>query len=172
MDFSVYILVNSTGVKFGNYLHHLDRRNAPDNPRRRFGWHRYLLATTLQDVWLNLSLSVYAPISLLSFLIFLPLAPFLHKIHRLVTVIALFVFIVSTTYVWVAPPFTPNARIKVFFAQKVDLTNVTSAVSRPQLTRGITQLNVIEGYGPRLTATLPSSWSSADGSEDGQMRSE
>ena len=127
-----------------------------------------MLATTLQDVWLNLSLSVYAPISLLSFLILLPLAPFLHKIHRLVTVVALFVFIVSTTYVWVPPPFTPNARIKVFFAQKVDLTNLTSAVSRPQLTRAITQLNVIEDYGPRLTATLPSWWSSADGSEGGQ----
>ena len=28
--------------------------------------------------------------------------------------------------------------IKVFFAQKVDLTNMTSAVSRPQLTRAIT----------------------------------
>ena len=132
-----------------------------------------MLATTLQDVWPNLSQSVYAPISLLSILIFLPLAPFLHKIHRLVTVVALFVFIMSTTYVWVAPPFTPNARIKVFFAQKIDLTNVTSAVSRPpQLTRVITQLNVIECYGPRLTATLPSWWSSADGSEGGQMRSE
>jgi hypothetical protein len=100
--------------------------------------------------------------------VLLPLLPFVHKVHRLLTVVALFVFIASTTYVWLAPPFTPNARIKVFFAQKVDLTNVTSAVSRPQLTRAITQLNVIEGYGARLTATLPSSWSSIDDSEGGQ----
>lgn len=105
---------------------------------------------------------VYVPISLLSFLILLPLAPFVHKIHRLLTVVAFFVFIASTTYAWLAPPFTPNARIKVFFAQQVDLTNVTDAVSHPQLTGAITQLNVIEGYGPRLTATLPSSWSSID----------
>ena len=111
---------------------------------------------------------MYAPISLLSFLVVLPVAPFVHKVHRLLTVVAFFVFIVSTSYVWLAPPFTPNARIKVYFAQKVDLTNVTSAVSRPQLTSAITQLNVIEGYGARLTATLPSSWSSIDDSEDGQ----
>lgn len=111
---------------------------------------------------------MYAPISLLSFLILLPLAPFVHKVHRLLTVVAFFVFIVSISYVWLAPPFTPNARIKVFFAQKVDLTNATSSVSRPRLTRAITQLNVIEGYGARLTATLPSSWSSIDDSEGGQ----
>jgi hypothetical protein len=88
---------------------------------------------------------------------------FVLKVRRLLTVVAFIVFIVSTTYVWLAPPFTPNARI-VF----VDLTDVTSAVSRPQLTRAITQLNVTEGYGPRLTASLPSSWSSIDGSEGGQ----
>jgi hypothetical protein len=111
---------------------------------------------------------VYAPISLLSFLILLPLAPFVHKVHHLLTVVAFFAFIVSTSYVWLAPPFTPDARIKVFFAQKVDLTNATSSVSRPQLTRAISQLNVIEGYGARLTATLPSSWSSIDDSEGGQ----
>ena len=127
-----------------------------------------MLATTIQDLWLNFSWSVYAPISLLSFLIILPLAPFVHKVHRSLTVVAFFVCIASTSYVWLAPPFTPNARIKVFFAQKVDLSNVTSAVSRPQLTRAITQLNVIEGYGPRLTATLPSSWSSIDDNEGGQ----
>jgi hypothetical protein len=86
----------------------------------------------------------------------------------LLTVVAFFAFVVSTTYVWLAPPFTPDARIRVFFAQKVDLTNVTGVVSRPQLAHAITQLNVIEGYGARLTATLPSSWSSIGGSEGGQ----
>ena len=111
---------------------------------------------------------MYAPISLLSFFILLPLAPFVHKVHRLLTVFVFFIFIASTTYVWLTPPFTPDARIKVFFAQKVDLTNVTSAVSRPQLTRAITQLNAIEGYGARLAATLPSSRSSIDDSGGGQ----
>jgi len=169
VDTSVYIILDSTGVEFGHYLLRLDQRNAPDNPGRRFSWHRYVrFVTTLQDLLLNLSWSVYAPISLLSLFIVLPLAPFVHKVHPSLTVVALFIFIVSTTYAWLAPPFTPNARIKVFFTQKVDLTNVTSAVSGPQLTRAITQLNVIEGYGARLTATLPSSWSSIDDSEGGQ----
>jgi hypothetical protein len=86
----------------------------------------------------------------------------------LLTVVAFFIFIASTTYVWLAPPFSPDARLKVFFAQKVELTNVTSTVSRPQLTRAFTQLTVIEDYGPRLVATLPSSWTSAENSEDRQ----
>ena len=51
---------------------------------------------------------------------------------------------------------------KVFFAQKVDFTNMTSAVSRPQLTRAITQLNVIEGYSVQLTATLNGRGSTAE----------
>ena len=106
--------------------------------------------------------TVYAPISLLSFLILLPLAPFVHKVHRLLTTVILLIFFVSTTYVWLAPPFTPSARLKVFFAHEVELTNMTGAISRPQLTRAVTQLNVIEGYGPRLMATLPSSWHSVD----------
>lgn len=113
---------------------------------------------------------MYAPISLLSFLIFLPLAPFVHKIHRWLTVVTLFTFIASTTYIWLASPFTPNDRLRVFFAQKVELTNVTSAVSRPQLTRAITQLNVIGGYGPHLVATLPSSWSSVENSDGSLCR--
>ena len=111
---------------------------------------------------------MYAPISLLSFLILLPLAPFVHKVHRSLTVVALFIFILSTTYVWLAPPFTPDSRLKVYFAQKVELTNVSNAVSRPRLTRAITQLNVIEGYGPRLMETLPSSWTSVGDSDDKQ----
>ncbi|KAH9990656.1 hypothetical protein BJV74DRAFT_421616 [Russula compacta] len=108
---------------------------------------------------------VYAPISLLSFLILLPLAPFVHKVHRLLTVVILVIFIASTVYVWLAPPFTPNARLKVFFAHEVELSNVTGRISRPQLTRAVTQLNVIEGYGARLVASLPSSWDSVENDE-------
>ena len=99
------------------------------------------------------------------FLILLPLVPFVHKVHRSLIVIAFSIFIIFTTYVWLAPSFTPDAHIKVFFAQKVNLTNVTGAVSRPQLTHAITQLNFIEGYGAHLVESLPSLWSSIDDSE-------
>ena len=103
----------------------------------------------------------------MSSLILLPLQwrPSCTKFTASLTVLTSFVFIVSTTYVRLAHPFTHDARIKVFFAQMVGLTNVTSAVSRPQLTHAITQLNVIEIYGGRLAATLSSSWSSIDDSE-------
>lgn len=98
----------------------------------------------------------------------------MHKVHRLLTVIILAIFIASTVYVWLlAPPFTPNARLKVFFAHEVELTNVTGRTSRPQLTRAVTQLNLIEGFGPRLVATLPSSWNSVgedNDDEEGAMR--
>jgi hypothetical protein len=55
----------------------------------------------------------------------------------------------------------------------VELTNLTGAISRPKLTRAVTQLSVIEGYGPRLVATLPSSWIDKDAvqCEAGKLRS-
>jgi hypothetical protein len=105
---------------------------------------------------------VYVPISLLSFLIVLPLAPFVHKVHRVLTILMLVVFITSTAYACLAPPFNTGARLKVYFAHGVELTNMTKATPRPQLTRAVTQLHVIEGYGSRLVATLPSSWDGAD----------
>jgi hypothetical protein len=121
-----------------------------------------MIATTIGHFLIDMMRTVYAPISLLSFLILLPLAPFAHKLHRFLTIVILLIFFVSTTYVWSAPPFTPGARLKVFFAHEVELTNVTGPTSRPQLTRAVTQLNVIEAYGPRLVATLPSSWDNND----------
>ena len=107
----------------------------------------------------------YTVISLLSFLVLLPLVPFVHKVHYSLITVTFSIFIMSTTYVWLAPFFTPDTYIKVFFAQKVDLTNVTSAVLHPQLTHAIMQLNVIEGYSTCLAESLPSSWSSIDDSE-------
>jgi hypothetical protein len=121
-----------------------------------------LLGTTVRYSLTNVMWTVYAPISLLAFLILLPLAPFVVKVHRVLTIFIFIVFIASTTFVWFAPPFSPNARLKVGFAHEVELTKVTGAISRPKLTRAVTQLSVIEGYGPRLVATLPSSWDSVD----------
>ena len=98
------------------------------------------------------------------------MAPFVHRVHLSLSIVIFFIFIASTSYLWVVPPFTPDARLRVFFSQKVELTNVSSAVSRPELTRAITQLNVIEGYGPRLVASLPSSWSSTDDGDGRQCK--
>ncbi|KAH9018391.1 hypothetical protein EDB85DRAFT_1873820 [Lactarius pseudohatsudake] len=100
---------------------------------------------------------VYAPTSVLCFLVLLPLAPFVHKVHRALTIVILLVFISSTAYAWIATPFTSNSRLRVFFAHRVELTNMSATTPSPQLARAITQLNLIEGYGLRLAATLPSS---------------
>lgn len=108
--------------------------------------------------------TVYAPISLLSLLIVLPLAPFVHKVHRVLTLVILIVFISSTAFAWIATPFTPNSRLKMFYAHRVELTNLSATTSSPQLTRAVTQLNVIEGYSSRLAATLPSSQHDSDDS--------
>ena len=99
---------------------------------------------------------MYAPISLLSFLILLPLAPFVHKVHRGLTFVILLVFISSTAYAWIATPFTSNSRLKVSFSHQVELTNVSATTPSPQLTRAATQLNMINGYGLPVAATLPS----------------
>ena len=107
---------------------------------------------------------MYAPISLLCLLIVLPLAPFVHKVHRLLTLVVLIIFIFSTAYAWMATPFTSNTRLRVFYAHRIDLTNVSATTPRPQLTRAVTRLNAIEGYSSSLAATLPSSQLDSDDS--------
>ena len=87
----------------------------------------------------------------------------------MLTILMLVVFITSTAYAWLAPPFNTGARLKVYFAHRVELTNVTEATLRPQLMRAFTQLHMIEGYGSRLVATLPSSW---DGADNGDVQCE
>ncbi|KAI0301738.1 hypothetical protein B0F90DRAFT_1936153 [Multifurca ochricompacta] len=106
---------------------------------------------------------VYAPISLLSFLMLLPLAPFIHKVHRLLTLVILLVFIASTAYAWLATPFTPDARLKVFFAHEVQLTNLSRAVTITEGTRPPSP--------PRLQPlTLPSSWHDWRNGDDDDIR--
>ena len=107
---------------------------------------------------------MYAPISLLCLLIVLPLAPFVHKVHRVLTLVILIIFISSTTFAWIVTPFTANSRLKVFYAHRVELKNLSATTPSPELTRAVTQLNVIEGYSPRLAAILPSSWHDNDNS--------
>jgi hypothetical protein len=125
------------------------------NGKSRFAFHE------CQADWFP---TVYAPISLLCILIVLPLAPFVHKVHRVLTLIILVIFISSTSYAWIATPFTSNTRLKLYYAHRVELTNLSATTSSPQLTRAVTQLNVIEGYNSRLAATLPSSRYDSDDS--------
>lgn len=66
-------------------------------------------------------LTVFIAFGALSIIVLLPLAPFLHRISYHVTMFALLVAIGTGIYNLVAFPFSPNARLKVYFQQTVDL---------------------------------------------------
>ncbi|KDQ61200.1 hypothetical protein JAAARDRAFT_32197 [Jaapia argillacea MUCL 33604] len=97
--------------------------------------------------------TVYTALCALSFLITLPLLPFLPKLHTSVTWILLLTFILTTLYTYTANPFSQEAPFKIFFQQTLtfnqtssDFTALTSLTgSRSYLERGI-------------VTELPSSW--------------
>ncbi|KAI0343578.1 hypothetical protein BDW22DRAFT_1356037 [Trametopsis cervina] len=112
---------------------------------------------------------VYGFLSAMSLLIFIQAAPFAHNIHRLVYLAALVVLIASLVVSWTAFPFTPEAPLKVFFQQSVELspasTVSTSADGRtrpsiPAYTaRAVTKLTGVSAYTDRmLIPELPSAF--------------
>ena len=58
----------------------------------------------------------------------LPLAPFIHKIHKAVVLFVGAVFVIGTLCNISAFPFDSSAPLKVFFKQTVDLDNQTNSV--------------------------------------------
>lgn len=56
-----------------------------------------------------------------SIILLLPLAPFLHRITYHVTLFIFVIFVGTSIYNLVAFPFSPDARLKVYFQQTVDL---------------------------------------------------
>lgn len=56
-----------------------------------------------------------------SIILLLPVAPFLHRITYHVTLFIFVIFVGTSIYNLVAFPFSPNARLKVYFQQTVDL---------------------------------------------------
>lgn len=124
-------------------------------------------------------LTVYGSLSALSMLVFIPLAPFAHKVSRWLTVVATVVFAVSLTISWTVFPFTPEKPFKVYFQQRVEIGAPTIATpsSYPALVtnadypgtgsadsaashsvRAITTLTGLEGYVDHLAMReMPSS---------------
>ncbi|CUS12769.1 unnamed protein product [Tuber aestivum] len=66
-------------------------------------------------------LTVLLGFGIFSIILFLPVTPFLHRITYHVTLFIFVVFIGTFIYNLVAFPFSPNARLKVYFQQTVDL---------------------------------------------------
>ncbi|OCH89411.1 Zn-dependent exopeptidase [Obba rivulosa] len=115
----------------------------------------------------------YAGLAALSFMIFLPLAPFAHRLHVWLTMVVVVVLAVSLAFTWVAFPFTYERPFKVFFQQSVELqlpanTSVDHiAFSSPSIplvgprggvVRAVTSLTGLQGYVDRLVIPeMPSS---------------
>ena len=117
----------------------------------------------LESTDLLSSFTVYAMTSLVSLLIIVPLAPFSLKLHRILTIIVLIIFIISTLYNWIVFPFSQDAPLKVYFQQtlELDLSNSRSVgqTSHGQVIRAVTTLTGVPKYvSTQVIPHLPSSW--------------
>ncbi|KAJ7766790.1 hypothetical protein B0H16DRAFT_1522499 [Mycena metata] len=81
-------------------------------------------AQTLADG--NSPIGVYGSVSILVFMLVLPIVPFTFKIHSAVTFIFIVVFVLSTAYNLIAFPFSQTEPLKVYFEQNIDLGNFTA----------------------------------------------
>lgn len=93
---------------------------------------------------------MYLSAALLGTLSFVPLLPFVHKIHRSVAYAAVVALVVTLLYNVFAFPFSTDSPLKVFFQQTIDLDSGKNLVrlsgSQPWLSQDI-------------VSELPSSWS-------------
>ncbi|KAH9949297.1 hypothetical protein B0H21DRAFT_147569 [Amylocystis lapponica] len=107
---------------------------------------------------------IYTALAFFSLLIFIPIAPFAHKLHRWLTLIVAVIFAMTLIASWVAFPFTRDEPFKVFFQQSVELG--IPPVSHTDLANAhfgdtakvLTELTGLPGYVDRLIIPeLPSS---------------
>jgi Vacuolar membrane protease, C-terminal domain len=72
---------------------------------------------------------VHLALAILSFLLIIPIAPFVHKLHHYVAVCLVLVLLGTGIYNLVAFPFSTTSPLKVFFYQSVDLETGANAVN-------------------------------------------
>ncbi|OBZ69777.1 Vacuolar membrane protease [Grifola frondosa] len=116
---------------------------------------------------------VYAGLSLLSLLIFIPVAPFAHKLHSSLTIVVTAILAVVLIVTWIAFPFTQEAPFKVYFQQRVELESPLSlsdgiryvpplsqvVTGTGDIVHAVTTLTGLRRYVDRLLIPeLPSSW--------------
>ncbi|TFK50887.1 Zn-dependent exopeptidase [Heliocybe sulcata] len=107
---------------------------------------------------------VYAGTCVISFLTVLPLAPFMHKMHKGVTFIAVAIFILTILYSWTVFPFTSAAPFKVFFLQSVEISG--------QQTVATTSLIGAPSYLKKVVAELPSTYGTHVNCSDSSVRAD
>ena len=76
-------------------------------------------------------LPVYASLSALSLLIFLPVTPFAHRLHHWLTLVVLVVFAFALVASWTVFPFSQERPYKVFFQQQVEINMQSSSHHSP-----------------------------------------
>ncbi|EJD06808.1 Zn-dependent exopeptidase [Fomitiporia mediterranea MF3/22] len=95
--------------------------------------------------------TIYLSISIISILSFVPLLPFVHKLHRTIPYALVVVLIVTILYNVFAFPFSENSPFKIFFQQTIDLESGENTV----------RLSGMEPWLSRwIVPEVPSSWGS------------
>ncbi|TFK63671.1 Zn-dependent exopeptidase [Pluteus cervinus] len=88
---------------------------------------------------------LYGAISILSLLIFLPIAPFTFKISIWLDVIVLVVFLGSTIHNCIVFPFNESIPLKVFFQQRIEL-DLTAKSGNSQIVQAVSSLTGLPKY--------------------------
>ncbi|KAM0327662.1 hypothetical protein ACHAQA_005955 [Verticillium albo-atrum] len=91
-------------------------------------------------------LTTYLIIAILSIIILVPLAPFIHRVHYYVPTILFVAFVGTLVYNLIAFPFSANNRYKVYFLQEIDLSDGSNKV----------HLTGLEKYVHSVLGELPS----------------
>lgn len=102
----------------------------------------------------NNPFSVYLMVTIFASLIILPLAPFIHKIHRIFGLVLLITLIITIAYNMLAFPFSMSSPLKVYFQQTVDLD---ANATEPHY---LVELIAVQGYLDRYV--VPSTPSGQD----------
>ncbi|KAF9523727.1 hypothetical protein CPB83DRAFT_821098 [Crepidotus variabilis] len=98
---------------------------------------------------------VYAPMSLLSFILVLMVTPFAVKMHTFLTSIVTLAFVISASFCWIAFPFSQDAPLVVFFQQNVTV-DLTNPFAQPQ---ALTTLSGVPQFlESQIIPSIPSSW--------------
>ncbi|KAG8872471.1 hypothetical protein FRB98_009577, partial [Tulasnella sp. 332] len=109
------------------------------------------LSGTLADG--NNPLTVYLITAFFSILVVMPLAPFMHKIQKMVPVALLFVLVISVVYNAFSFPFSPGTPLKVYFQQTMDLD--AGALGQNSTVRLV---GVKEYLRDHIVPSIPSGW--------------
>jgi len=108
---------------------------------------------------------VYAALCITSTFIWLPLAPFAHRMHGFLTYIVFAVFVLTTLCSWMLFPFIQASPMRFYFTQFVDLDGASGLdVYRQSLSMSdvtaTSSITGLDGYINQIVAAFPSARSS------------